>query len=54
MTTDMKLMTAEEAVKMVQSGDRLHWPCVAAAPEHLIRALVARSDELQNVHITHL
>ena len=54
MTTDMKLMTAEEAVKMVQSGDRLHWPCVAAAPEHLIRALVARADELQNVHITHL
>ncbi len=49
-----KTMTAEEAVKMVQSGDRLHWPCVAAAPEHLIRALVARADQLQNVHITHL
>ncbi len=50
----MKFVTAEEAVKMVQSGDRLHWPCVAAAPELLIKALVARAPELQNVHITHL
>lgn len=49
-----KYMTAEEAVKMVQSGDRLHWPCVAAAPEILIQALVARAGELRNVHITHL
>lgn len=49
-----KFVTAEEAVKMVQSGDRLHWPCVAAAPELLIQALVARAPELQNVHITHL
>ena len=52
--SSMKFITAEEAVKMVQSGDRLHWPCVAAAPELLIQALVARSPELQNVHITHL
>ena len=49
-----KFVTAEEAVKMVRSGDRLHWPCVAAAPELLIQALVARAPELQNVHITHL
>ncbi len=47
-------VTAEEAVKMVKSGDRLHWPCVAAAPEILIQALVARANELENVHITHL
>lgn len=47
-------VTAEEAVKVVKSGDRLHWPCVAAAPEILIQALVARADELENVHITHL
>lgn len=52
--SSMKFVTAEEAVKMVRSGDRLHWPCVAAAPELLIQALVARAPELQNVHITHL
>lgn len=47
-------MSAADAVKLVQSGDRLHWPCVSAAPEALIRALVERAPELQNVHITHL
>lgn len=50
----MRFITAEEAVQMVQSGDRLHWPCVAAAPELLIQALVARASELRDVHITHL
>ena len=53
-TYNLKYTTAEEAVKIVKSGDRLHWPCVAAAPELLIQALVARAPELQNVHITHL
>lgn len=53
-TNTISFVTAEEAVKIVQSGDRLHWPCVAAAPELLIKALVARAPELQNVHITHL
>lgn len=49
-----KCVTAEEAISTIKSGDRLHWPCVAAAPEILIKALVARASELQNVHITHL
>ena len=49
-----QFITAERAVEIVQSGDCIHWPCVAAAPEILIRALVARADELRNVHITHL
>lgn len=53
-TNTISFVTAEEAVKIVRSGDRLHWPCVAAAPELLIKALVARAPELQNVHITHL
>ena len=52
--TPQHFVTADEAVKIVRSGDHLHWPCVAAAPEALIRALVARSHELKNVHITHL
>lgn len=47
-------VSADEAVRIVQSGDRLHWPCVAAAPEILIKALVKRAPELRNVHITHL
>ena len=47
-TYNLKYTTAEEAVKIVKSGDRLHWPCVAAAPELLIQALVARAPELQN------
>lgn len=52
----MKYVSAEEAVRMVQDGDYLHWSCAAAAPEVLIRALVERADqnELHNVHISHL
>ena len=52
--TSLPYQTADEAVKIVKSGDHLHWPCVAAAPEHLIRALVSRASELENVTITHL
>ena len=50
------VVTAEEAMKHVKSGDCIHWPCVAAAPEHLIRALVekGRSGALKNVTVTHL
>lgn len=51
---NLNTISADEAIKMVKSGDRLHWPCVAAAPELLIQALVKRSDELRNIHITHL
>jgi len=50
----VKFVSAEEAVQSVRSGDHLHWPCVSGAPEILIRALVTRAPELQNVHITHL
>lgn len=53
-TPTFQTVSASEAVKIVKSGDRLHWPCVAAAPELLIQALVARAPELHNVHITHL
>ena len=52
----MDFISAEEALKLVHSGDYLHWPCVAGAPEHLIEALVARADrgEINNIHISHL
>ena len=53
-TPTFQTVSAAEAVKIVKSGDCLHWPCVAGAPELLIQALVARASELRNVHITHL
>ena len=53
---DVQRWMAEEAMELVRSGDHLHWPCVAAAPEFLIRALVekGKKGDLKNVEITHL
>ena len=45
--------TADEAVKLVRSGDHIHWPCVSGAPEHLIEALVRRAGQLRDVTISH-
>lgn len=47
-------ITAEEAVKVIKSGDHLLWPCVVGAPELLIQALVKRAPELRDVRITHM
>lgn len=47
-------ISAEEAVKVIKSGDHLLWPCVVGAPELLIQALVKRAPELHDVHITHM
>lgn len=46
----------EEAIQLVQSGDHLYWPCVAASPQQLLRALVARGErnELHDVNMIHL
>ncbi len=51
-----KTATAEEAVKVVKSGDHVHFSSVASAPQCLIQALVkrGRAGELRNVHIHHL
>jgi acyl-CoA hydrolase len=51
-----KTVTAEEAVKVVKSGDHVHLSSVASAPQVLIKALCARGDagELRDVHIHHL
>ncbi len=46
--------SAEEAVSAVRSNNRVFIHGVAAAPQALIRALVARADELRNVEIVHL
>ncbi|MFN1835472.1 acetyl-CoA hydrolase/transferase family protein [Balneola sp. MJW-20] len=49
-----RFMTAEEAVKVIRSNSRVYIHAVAAAPQQLIKAMVARADELKNVEIIHL
>jgi len=53
---NLKIVTADEAVKVVKSGDHIHLSSVASAPKVLIDALCRRGDagELQNVTIYHL
>lgn len=50
----MRIVSEEEAVLVVRSGDRLYVHSVAAAPMRLLRALTARAHELRDVEITHL
>lgn len=52
----MKIVSPEEAVKVVKSGDRIHLHSVACAPQKLIQALCARgrAGELRNVSLQHL
>jgi 4-hydroxybutyrate CoA-transferase len=47
-------VSAAEAVKQIQSGDRVYIHSVAAAPQALIQAMVARASELRKVEIIHL
>lgn len=56
MNPNIQIVSADEAVKVVKSGDHVHLSSVASAPQCLIRALCARGDrgELKNVHIHHL
>lgn len=44
-------ISAEEAVKLVKSGDRVFLHGSAATPEHTIKALQARHQELKNVEL---
>lgn len=56
MHKDIHFISADEAVKVVKSGDHIHFSSVAAAPRVLIDALCRRGDtgELRNVRIHHL
>lgn len=47
-------VSADEALKVVTSGDRVFVHGVAAAPRVLIEALVGRAPELEDVEIVHL
>ncbi|OGO50066.1 MAG: hypothetical protein A2148_06115 [Chloroflexi bacterium RBG_16_68_14] len=48
-----KLMTPEEAVATVQSGEKIHFGLFQSTPSSLLRALFARKDELEGVRIHH-
>jgi acyl-CoA hydrolase len=50
----IKTVSAEEALKVVKSNDKIYLQAAAAAPQVLIKALVERRDELRNVEICQL
>ena len=49
-----KYVTAEEAVKIIKSNDRVYVQAAAAAPTVLTNALTDRASELKNVEVCHL
>jgi 4-hydroxybutyrate CoA-transferase len=49
-----RTVTAQEAVAVIKSGDRVFIHSVAAAPQQLIAAMTARSGELRVVEVVHL
>ncbi|MFQ6045040.1 MAG: acetyl-CoA hydrolase/transferase family protein [Gemmatimonadales bacterium] len=49
-----KLVSAEEAVSEIGSGDRIYYGGNAAIPQELVRALAAHGDELENVQLNHV
>ena len=52
----MRIVTAEEAIAGIRSGDSIYVHCAAAVPSVLLDALVAqaRRDELRDIGISHL
>ena len=50
----MKLVTPEEAVAGIRSGQQIYLHCAAATPSLLLDALVARAAELEDVSVVHL
>ncbi len=49
-----KLVTAEDAVSAIKSGDRVYISGNAATPYALMNALASRKDELEDVELTHV
>ncbi|NCO63103.1 MAG: acetyl-CoA hydrolase/transferase family protein [Flavobacteriales bacterium] len=49
-----KIVSAEEAVKVIKSNDRVYIHAAAAAPQVLIQAMTQRFSELKNVEVCHL
>ena len=55
MKKEIKYISADEAVRVVKSGDHIHLSSVASVPHILIQALVRRADagELEDVRFHH-
>jgi acyl-CoA hydrolase len=49
-----KAISAEDAVKIIKSNDRVYLQAAAAVPQVLINAMTARHEELRNVQICQL
>ncbi len=49
--THTKYTTAEEALSVIKSGDRVFVHGSAATPQYLVRKLAERADELRNVEL---
>lgn len=47
-------ISPQEAVKLINSGDRILVQAACATPEVLLKAMVDRADELRNVELVHL
>jgi acyl-CoA hydrolase len=50
----MQIVTPDQAVSGIRSGDHVYVHCAAAAPSVLLDALVARAPELRDVEVIHL
>ncbi|GAW90129.1 4-hydroxybutyrate coenzyme A transferase [Flavobacterium psychrophilum] len=49
-----KYVSAQEAVKIIKSNDRIYVQAAAATPTVLTKALTERASELKNVEVCHL
>lgn len=49
-----KIVSAEEAVKVIKSNNRVYVQAAAAAPQLLMKAMADRQEELRNVEVCHL
>ncbi|MDO5971623.1 acetyl-CoA hydrolase/transferase C-terminal domain-containing protein [Flavivirga aquimarina] len=49
-----KIVSAEDAVKVIKSNDRVYIQAAAAAPQLLMNAMTERHGELKNVEVCHL
>ena len=49
-----RYMSAEQAVKLIKSGDRVLVQAACATPQTLLKAMTARASELRDVEIVHI
>jgi 4-hydroxybutyrate CoA-transferase len=49
-----RIVTAEEAVKVIKSNDTVYLHANSAYPDVLVKAMCARYKELENVKVAHL